>query len=296
MANYIDSEQKVRDLFPKGASFNFKGKTYTVAMCDKPRPSKGECKTDVYIKGVAADNEEIEIKISVKQSNADFSENKMTLDRAFQILGNDAVDTIRKSTLSIKDKFEEDSLVYFTPAGKTEGKTMKLGWKFELLNKQNGEKSNALVLTDKQKIEIYSGSNLPEDKRNSKVGGVIIKNSGVANYILNLEDKDMTPDECLKKLEPIADYAKKQNIYFACKALNYRYEKGKWDGPRPLAVYVDWFINEEGKLDACLRYDEPLMHNGNEIGKNLKNLIEKLKIKTFGGLRKKLAKTVKFHG
>lgn len=296
MANYIDSEQKVRDLFPKGASFNFKGKTYTVAMCDKPRPSKGECKTDVYIKGVAADNEEIEIKISVKQSNADFLENKMTLDRAFQILGNDAVDTIRKSTLSIKDKFEEDSLVYFTPAGKTEGKTMKLGWKFELLNKQSGEKSNALVLTDKQKIEIYSGSNLPEDKRNSKVGGVIIKNSGVANYILNLEDKDMTPDECLKKLEPIADYAKKQNIYFACKALNYRYEKGKWDGPRPLAVYVDWFINEEGKLDACLRYDEPLMHNGNEIGKNLKNLIEKLKIKTFGGLRKKLAKTVKFHG
>ncbi|MDE6263773.1 MAG: hypothetical protein K2M11_01380 [Paramuribaculum sp.] len=296
MANYIDSEQKVRDLFPKGASFNFEGKTYTVAICDKPRPSKGECKTDVYIKGIAADNEEIEIKISVKQSNADFLENKISLERAFQILGNDAVDIIKKSTLSIKDKFEEDYLVYFTAPGKQEGKTMKLGWKFELLNKQSGEKSNALVLTDEQKIEIYSGKSLPEDKRNSKVDGVIIKDSGVANFILNLEDKDMTQVECLNRLEPIADFAKKQNIYFACKALNYRYEKGKWDGPRPLAVYVDWFINKDGKLDACLRYDEPLMHNGNEIGKNLKNLMEELKIKTFGGLKKKLAKTVKCHG
>lgn len=295
MANYIDSEQKVRDLFPKGSSFNFEGKSYTVAICDKPRPSKGECKTDVYIKGIAADNEEIEIKISVKQLNADFLENKITLERAYQILGNDAVDIIRKSTISIRDKFEEDSLIYFSPAGKTEGKTMKLGWKFELLNKQSGEKSDVLVLTDKQKIEIYSGNSLPEDKRNSKVDGVTIKNSGVANYILNLEDRDMTPDECLKKLEPIADFAKKQNIYFACKALNYRYEKGKWDGPRPLAVYVDWFINEDRKLDARLVFDEPLMHNGNEVGEKLKDLIGELAIKSFDSLKKKLAKTIKYH-
>ncbi len=295
MANYIDSEKKVRDLFPKGSSFNFKGKPYTVAICDKPRPAKGECKTDVYIKGIAPDKSEIEIKISVKQPNADFLENKISYERACQIFGNNASDIIEKSTLSIKDKFDKDPLVYFSSAGKTDSHSIKLGWKFELLNKLSGEKSGMLILTDNQKVEVYSGKNLPEDKRNSKVEGRIIADSGVANYILNLEDGEMTADECLNKLQPIAEFAKSQNIYFACKALNYRYDKKKWDGDRPLAVYVHWFIDEEGKLDACLKYEEPLVHTGNEVGGNLLKAMAESGVRSFDDLKKKLAKTVKCH-
>lgn len=42
---------------------------------------------------------------------------------------------------------------------------MKLGWKFELLNKLSGEKSGALKLTEEQKYDIFAGINLSENKK-----------------------------------------------------------------------------------------------------------------------------------
>ena len=90
MTNFINSEHNVEKLFPVGTTFYFEGKEYKVSLCGKPRPSQGECKTDVYIKGIASDGEVRELKISVKQKNADFLENKMSVDRAYEILGKDA--------------------------------------------------------------------------------------------------------------------------------------------------------------------------------------------------------------
>lgn len=72
MADFINSEHYVENLFPKGSTFYFEGKEYEVALCGKPRPLQGECKTDVYIKGMASDKDAIELKISIKQQNADF--------------------------------------------------------------------------------------------------------------------------------------------------------------------------------------------------------------------------------
>lgn len=37
---------------------------------------------------------------------------------------------------------------------------MKLGWKFELLNKLSGEKSGILELTEEQKNDVFAGINL----------------------------------------------------------------------------------------------------------------------------------------
>lgn len=124
------------------------------------------------------------------------------------------------------------------------------------------------------------------------VNGQIIKNSGVANYILNIDDENLTQDTCLKMLQPIEEYAKFQTIYFACKALNYRFDRNKWDGPRPLSVYVDWFV-DNGKLDAHLAFDNPLEHNGNEVGEKLRNILNELKIKKFDDLRGVLSPNVK---
>lgn len=73
MPDFINTEHCVEKLFPVGTTFSFEGKKYQVALCGKPRPARGECKTDVYIKGIASDGEAREIKISVKQKNADFS-------------------------------------------------------------------------------------------------------------------------------------------------------------------------------------------------------------------------------
>lgn len=292
MLDFINSEYHIEKLFPAGTTFSFEGKTYQIALCGKPRPSQGECKTDVYVKGVSSDGEVKEIKISVKQKNADFLENKMSFDRACEIFGKDASDIIRQCLLSIQNCFANDYLVYFKECGKTEAHTMKLGWKFELLNKLSGNKSGVLGLTEEQKYDIFSGINLSENKKNSRINGQIVNDSGVANYILNMDESNITQDTCLKMMQPIEEYAKSQTIYFACKALNYRFDKNKWDGPRPLSVYVDWFV-DNGKLDAHLVFDNPLKHHGNEVGEKLKGILRELKIKKFDDLRGVLSPNVK---
>lgn len=294
MPDFINTEYSVRKLFPVGATFFFEGKEYKVTLCGKPHPSQGECKTDAYIKGIASDGEVRELKISVKQKNADFLENKMSLGRACEIFGKDASDIIRRCLLSIQDRFIDDCLVYFEGRGKTRARTIKLGWKFELLNKLSGEKSGILELTEEQKNDVFAGTNLSEDKKNSRVNGQIINDSGVANYILNIDDDNMTQDTCLRNLQPIEEYVKSQTIYFACKALNYRFDKNKWDGPRPLSVYVDWFV-DNGKLDAHLIFDCPLEHNGNEVGEKLKGILKELKIKKFDDLKGVLSPNVKYY-
>lgn len=292
MPTFIDSEQLIKGLFPLGTTFSFNNKKYKVSLCGKPRPSSGECKTDVYVKGIANDGETIELKISVKQKNADFLENKISLDRAREIFGEEASNIIQQCLISIKNHFINDYLVYFEGFGKTEKHTMKLGWKFELTNKLSGEKSGILELTDEQKHDVFAGINLPEEKKNCSVEGHIIKDSGVANYILNLNDSRITQEACLKALQPIEEYAKTQTVYFACKALNYRFDSKKWDGPRPLSVYVDWSI-DNGKLNAHLIFDKPLEHDGNEVGNNLKNILNRLGINKFDNLKKVLSPQIK---
>lgn len=87
MPDFINTEHCVEKLFPVGTTFSFEGKKYQVALCGKPRPARGECKTDVYIKGIASDGEAREIKISVKQKNADFLEIRCLLTGLVKYLG-----------------------------------------------------------------------------------------------------------------------------------------------------------------------------------------------------------------
>lgn len=292
MVDFTKTERNVENMFPKGSSFSLEGEDYKVLLSGKPRPSTGECKTDVYILGKTRNGKEKEVKISVKQKNADFLENKMSLNRGREIFGENASCIIKQCLLSIKNCFSDDYLVYFEKKGKTKAHTMKLGWKFELLNKPSGEKSGFLKLTDEQKRDVFAGTNLPENKRNSRVNGQIINESGVANYILNIDDDNISQETCLRNLRPIDEYAKSQNIYFACKALNYRFDENKWDGARPLSVYVNWCI-ENKQLNAHLIFDHPLECNGNQIGNNLKTILEKLSIKKFDDLKEVLSPTVK---
>lgn len=288
MPEYTKSEQFILSLFPQGSTFNFNGKEFTVTISGKPRPSRGECKTDVYIEAVAPDNDAIEIKISIKQSNADFLENKISLSRAIEIFGKDAQNIITGCTLPLYKKFTSDPLIYFDSFGKTEAHTLKLGWKFELVNKLSGEKSGELMLDEQQKHDVFARINLPAEKKDCFVNGIQIPDSGVANYILNLADNNISRDQCIAMLQPIADFAKSQRIYFACKALNYRFDKDKWDGPRPLAVYVNWTVSND-MLNANLVFDRPLELNGNDTGEHLKSVLSTLKINRFDDLRNVLS-------
>lgn len=90
-------------------------------------------------------------------------------------------------------------------------------------------------------------------------------------------------------------FAKKQKIFFACKALNYRCSKDKWDGNRPLAVYVNWTLHNN-KLKGELVYESPLSIRGDIVGENIKNLLSKLNInkENFEKLKDYLDKDVKY--
>lgn len=134
--DFTKLEQDIVNMFQVGSSFNYKGDKYEVVLSGKPRPTKGECKTDVYIKARNKSNgKEKEWKISVKKSNADFLENKIGIERAREIFGDDAQHIIKKSIEAIKEKFEKTPLVYYEKCNKTEALSITLGWKFELTNK-----------------------------------------------------------------------------------------------------------------------------------------------------------------
>ena len=66
-----------------------------------------------------------------------------------------------KAIEGLKEKFNQVNLVYFDTGDHTEAKSIKLGWKFELVNVLSGNLSGKIDLTKEQKIDVYSGSNLP---------------------------------------------------------------------------------------------------------------------------------------
>jgi hypothetical protein len=275
--NFSNTETSLIKLFKESKTFDFNNKKYTILKIGKPSPSEGECKTDIYI--LASSNTgNKEFKISVKQHNADFLENKIKIERAREIFGPQASTIIQHSLLRIKNSFDEETLINFEKKGRTEAKCITLGWKFELLNKLSGKKSALLTLNNKQKVDVYSGTNLGPSKTNCLVNGSKIDNSGVAEYILETDHKiTQSANYYFSKLMSIDKYVVDRDIYFACKALNYRATKNKWDGDRPLAVYVDWKL-QNNKLTGGLVFNNPLTVKGNQCGRKVQQILQSLKI------------------
>ena len=203
----------------EGTEFEFEDRKYVVELSGKPTCHKGEPKTDIYVLAKSSLDEK-EIKISYKKENADFIENKMSAERAEQLFGKKWAKIIEDSTTSIMNRFEERMLIYKNKFKRTEKGAITLGWKFELLNKISGDLSGKMKLTENQVIDVYAGSNLAEDKRDAMVNGKVIKNSGVANYLL-MDENINSAQDIIDKMIPIKDYVKMHpDIYFACKALN----------------------------------------------------------------------------
>lgn len=278
MGDFGDAERRILAFMTEGTEFVFQDKKYKVIFSGKPTCHKGEPKTDIYILA-ESEHDKTEIKISYKKENADFIENKMSAERAEQLFGTDWEGIIEQSTTAICDRFEERMLIYKNKYKRTEKGAITLGWKFELLNKNSGDLSGKMLLTEEQVIDVYAGSNLSEDKRNAMVCGQVIEDSGIANYILMDEDVHSAQD-VIDKMIPITEYVKLHpDIYFACKALNYRTFAEKWDGDRPLSVQVFWDA-EENKLVPKLVYDKPLTIKGNEVAGRLLQYMKLLNIKT----------------
>ena len=294
--NFGDTERHIKHLFAKDTKFELNDKIFKVILSGKPTCSSGEPKTDIYVLVEDINNsKKYEFKISVKKPNADFLENKISAERAESILGEDWSEIIQRSTLQLENSFKNRPLIYKNKQGRTNAGSITLGWKFELVNKCNGELSNRILLNHQQIVDVYSGNTLPLSKRNSFVNGIQIENSGVANLILigNIEDFNDI-NSILANLITIDSYAKENpNIYFACKALNYRTFENKFDGNRPLSVFVDW-NNINGKLTPTIRFNSPLVTKGNIVAKKLLSTLDELNIKTTEDISVKNTSSLKY--
>lgn len=271
-------EHKILSLFSTGSTFCYKGESFKVNNFGKPNCKKGEPKTDIYVEAANSDNCVKEFKISFKQGNAEFLENKTNAERAEQLFGFKWQEIITSAVTKLQNDFQKRPLIYKSKLGNTDKGAITLGWKFELLNVKSGYLSEKIDLTRQQVIDVYAGTNLSKDKRNAYVNDVIIKNSGIANFILVEKDNINTTQDAVNSLIAINDYVDQNpNVYFACKALNYRSLKNKYDGDRPLAVYVNWFVTN-GKLDYELVFDRPLLERGDAVYERLKSALDLLGI------------------
>lgn len=298
MPQFSKTEKQIIDIFNKNKEFTYNKTNYKLKVIDKPKCKGGEPKTDIYIL-LDENGKDKEIKISVKQTNADFLENKMSEERAEQVFGSEWKKIISNSLLLIKDKFEAKKLIYKDHSGKTAKGCFTLGWKYEMLNKKSGELSEDISKVLPKELSSYEvlkeclmGNKLDCSKKNSIVSGKMVINSGVATSMLTVDNKKpfKSVTEILDNLQTIDEYIEKNNgIYFACKALNFRTMKwdkkvfvefiNKWDGDRPLSLFVDWKVNN-GKLDYELVYNKPLITKGNSVACKLKVSLQELNIKS----------------
>jgi hypothetical protein len=277
--NFSLAESFLRDKFLSIANFHFNGIDHELLLCGKPSPSTGECKTDIYISAKNSITQEIiEIKISLKLDNYEFLENKISEETAKIIFGqNDYKDIIIGASKTIKDRFLKKVIIKTSDQIPSLITKIPLGWKIELFHKTKRSLNAELKLSLNQKIDILAGTNRPELLKNSSLDGKTILNSGVANYILVLPsdpnkfiNKEMK--YFLDKLEPIVKFAEKTDINAGFTCLNYFPKDDKWDGDRPLAVWINWAKDLES-LKGELILDQPFARNGNAAAEAIKKIL-----------------------
>lgn len=263
--NYGCLEEKVIGIFKESPNFYYNSSLCEAIIIGKPYPQKGECKTDVYIQAKEKNTQKpFEIKISVKgRSSNEFQENKMTADRAAAYFGANWSNIISSAAKSIETKFAKQYLIYARQCSRTKADSYTLGWKLEIANRERGL-SSRLPLTDAEiRNFIYKGISQDPIKRNSRVEDKEIIDSGVAEYLLETEISEIvTPMDVIKRLTRIDD-AKMKDHFLIFTANNYRTRDDSADGPRSLAVYVEWTISA-GKLKAQINYDRPLELTGDK--------------------------------
>ncbi len=284
------SEHFILELFPIEAGFVYNGKHFVVKKSGKPSCSKGEPKTDIYIKAQDETGDNKEFKISYKQENADFLENKTDAERAEQIFGENWSQIISQALQEIEDIFYSRPTIYKNKLNKTEEGSITLGWRYELLNKKGGQLSAEVFLTEDQIIDVYAGTHLSDDKKDAFVGKDIIKESGVANFILFKNvDSLKTAQDVIDNIKPIDKYVREEQpkIYFACKAVNYRTKRvdengnldPKYEANRSLSVCVDW-SKKNDVLHADLVFDKPLLNDADYAFDHLSKALKDMGITT----------------
>lgn len=289
---YGSYEKRIIELFNKSEEITWNGKIFNKISACKPKGQGkgGEPKTDVYVLlENTLSNDQDSIKISVKKNNSEFLANKLTMDAAKSILGDDWENIVLQAIESLKYKFEAQDLVYLKVVNKKEGPYedayFTLGWKLEITNK---ERELSIPFTADKKLitqVVYKGINQPYKMRDAVVFGAIKENSGIAEYLLEgSEDTHTTVESILYDLQRLDDYIP-ENIHIIFTANNYRFKANKADGPRTLAVAIKWIVSD-GRLKPHFLFDVPLKVKGEtDMMPIVKSCLEQLNIKSFEDIK-----------
>lgn len=261
---YGKLEEHIINVFRKDRLFAYRNKLYEVITVGKPRPqgSGGECKTDVFIRAKEQGTDHIEdIKISVKNDNKEFMGNKLKKEDVEAYFGSKWEEIVVEATTSLKESFENRVLLYASGKYPTKPNSVTVGWKLEIADRPRAL-SVKIPLTDQQIRDcVYKGIDLSEEKKNSVVNDKVIINSGVADYLITTSiDAILSADDVIEQMELIDD-ADIGETYFIFTANNYRTDKDKADGPRSLAVRIEWEC-KNGKMIPNYCYDQPLQYTG----------------------------------
>lgn len=272
---YGKLEEHIIQIFQNQRIFAYQGKMYDLLVAGKPRPqgSGGECKTDVYVAARQQETEcVVEFKISVKsEETQEFQGNKLTSDDAEAYFGEGWENIVIDATTSLKSSFEDRILLYASGKYPTKPNSITVGWKLEIASKPRALSVKAPLTDQEIRDFVYKGTNQALEKQNSCVDGHIIECSGVAEYLLASKIENiMSAEDVLTQMKKI-DEADLADTYLIFTANNYRTDVDKADGPRALAVRIEWEYTNK-KLVPKFYYDHPLMYTGE---KDMRPLVKK---------------------
>ena len=179
------AEKHVREIIDNG-EFTFENKSYKVIQNHKP---SRETKTDFYLVARGLDDGKERIfKISYKKPSFSFVENKVKPHRIPFIYGKDWSRILQEQTGSIRDAFNARPLINF----KSKKTSITLGWRFEMeLNKQSGNRKLSTIVQLGIASQVFWGDSCADEMRDAKVNGKKVPNSGIPDFILIKDDKDI---------------------------------------------------------------------------------------------------------
>ena len=221
-------EQGVRDVIKKDGKFIWNGEEYKVIFCDKPTlgGGLGEPKTDTFVRAVnEKTNEEKDFKISTKKTNFAYLQNHPKKRKLFELFEPGCREFMTGMQKKVFKKFPGISPVIFEGEEKEKGIT--LGWRNEYL--QESTRPLGIRLAQDVANKVWWGEGSPKEYLDAKVNGKIIPNSGMPDWILVKDAKDIkTANDVFSDLKDIKEFAKTHKLVDSTyQAHNYRMHRKK---------------------------------------------------------------------
>lgn len=230
----VPDERKIREIINKEKIFTWNGEQYKVVFCDKPTATSGEPKTDTFVRAKnLVTSQLVDIKISTKKENFGYVQNHPMKKKLFEFYGPECKKIMVGFHQKLSKNLSTTPIIFFkdkiNKLSKIERGSITLGWRNEYLEesaKKETKEPRPLGIKLPQDVanKVWYGEGSPAEYLNATVCGKQIDNSGMPDWILVKNSKDIhTCDDIFSNLENIREYAKNHsNIDYTCQAHNYK--------------------------------------------------------------------------